>query len=88
MFIKFPFSVYFQVSFSAVPDALANVLAAGAIQSAVLLLRSGLANKSDQLGRNFMNHNSSAILALSPFRLGEQPNIRVGVAMITKLAPL
>ena len=23
------------------------------------------------------------ILALSPFRLGEQPNIRVGVAMIT-----
>jgi hypothetical protein len=23
------------------------------------------------------------VLALSPFRLGEQPNIRVGVAMIT-----
>ncbi|TCM47438.1 choline dehydrogenase-like flavoprotein [Rhizobium sp. PP-F2F-G48] len=49
------------------------VLAAGAVQSAVLLLRSanarfstGLANSSDQVGRNFMNHNSSAVLALSP----------------------
>lgn len=42
------------------------VLAAGAIQSAVLLLRSGLANKSDQLGRNFMNHNSTAIIGVSP----------------------
>jgi choline dehydrogenase-like flavoprotein len=44
------------------------------VQSAVLLLRSasdkfpkGLANSSDQVGRNFMNHNSSAILAISPF---------------------
>lgn len=51
------------------------VLAAGAIQSAVLLLASanadhpnGLANRSDQVGRNFMNHNSSAVLALHPFR--------------------
>jgi choline dehydrogenase-like flavoprotein len=50
------------------------VLSAGAVQSAVLLLRSanarypkGLANSSDQVGRNFMNHNSSAILAVSPF---------------------
>ena len=49
------------------------VLAAGAVQSAVLLLRSanarfpkGLANSSDQVGRNFMNHNSSAVLAVSP----------------------
>ncbi len=42
------------------------VLAAGAIQSAVLLLRSGLANKSDQVGRNFMNHNASAIVGVSP----------------------
>ena len=51
------------------------VLAAGAVQSAALLLRSacdafptGLANSSDQVGRNFMNHNCSAILALHPFR--------------------
>jgi choline dehydrogenase-like flavoprotein len=49
------------------------VLAAGAIQSAALLMGSaneghpnGLANSSDQVGRNFMNHNSSAVLALHP----------------------
>lgn len=49
------------------------VLAAGAVQTAALLLRSadatrpnGLANSSDQVGRNFMNHNSSAVLALHP----------------------
>ena len=49
------------------------VLSAGAVQSAVLLLRSttdrypkGLANASDQVGRNFMNHNCSAVLAVSP----------------------
>lgn len=44
------------------------VLAAGAVQSTVLLLRSGLANSSDQVGRNFMNHNTSAVLALHPLR--------------------
>jgi choline dehydrogenase-like flavoprotein len=44
------------------------VLAAGAVQSAVLLLRSGLANSSDQVGRNFMNHNTSAVLGFHPFR--------------------
>lgn len=51
------------------------VLAAGAVQSAALLLASaddahpsGIANKSDQVGRNFMNHNCSAVLALHPFR--------------------
>lgn len=51
------------------------VLAAGAVQSAALLLKSandncptGLANRSDQVGRNFMNHNCSAVLALHPFR--------------------
>ena len=44
------------------------VLSAGAVNSAVLLLRSGLANRSDQVGRNFMNHNCSAVLAVSPFR--------------------
>jgi choline dehydrogenase-like flavoprotein len=44
------------------------VLSAGAVNSAVLLLRSGLANRSDQVGRNFMNHNCSAVLAVSPLR--------------------
>ncbi len=51
------------------------VLAAGAVQSAALLLASandncptGLANRSDQVGRNFMNHNCSAVLALHPLR--------------------
>ncbi|GAA6179197.1 GMC family oxidoreductase [Shimia sp. NS0008-38b] len=50
-------------------------LAAGAVQTAALLLRSanetypvGLANTSDQVGRNFMNHNCSAVLALHPLR--------------------
>ncbi len=51
------------------------VLAAGAVQTAALLLRSatescsaGAANSSDQVGRNFMNHNCSAVLALHPMR--------------------
>ncbi|MFS8146164.1 FAD-dependent oxidoreductase [Rhizobium sp. BR 249] len=46
-------------------------VAAGAVQTSALLLRSanaahpmGLANSSDQLGRNFMNHNTSAMLVL------------------------
>ncbi|MEM1265592.1 MAG: GMC family oxidoreductase [Pseudomonadota bacterium] len=52
------------------------ILAAGAVNSAVLLLRSateafprGLANRSDQVGRNFMNHNTHAMMALHPLRL-------------------
>lgn len=51
------------------------VLAAGAVNSATLLLASaseryphGLANRSDQVGRNFMNHNCSAVIALHPGR--------------------
>ncbi|NNJ68911.1 MAG: GMC family oxidoreductase [Boseongicola sp.] len=51
------------------------VLAAGAVQSAALLLSSanenypaGVSNGSDQVGRNFMNHNCSAVLALHPLR--------------------
>lgn len=51
------------------------VLCAGAVMSAALLLASanddnptGIANRSDQVGRNFMNHNLSAVLALHPFR--------------------
>jgi choline dehydrogenase-like flavoprotein len=49
------------------------ILAAGAVNSAALLLRSaggahkkGLANGSDQVGRNFMNHNCSAMIAIDP----------------------
>jgi choline dehydrogenase-like flavoprotein len=49
------------------------VLSAGAINSAVLLLASaceaapaGIANRSDTVGRHFMNHNSSAMLAVDP----------------------
>ncbi|TGQ36983.1 MULTISPECIES: GMC family oxidoreductase [unclassified Mesorhizobium] len=48
-------------------------VAAGAVQTAALLLRSangahprGLANGSDQLGRNFMNHNTTAMLTIDP----------------------
>lgn len=51
------------------------VLAAGAVRSTAILLASadehhptGLANLSGQVGRNFMNHNCSAVLALHPFR--------------------
>ncbi|MBE2278508.1 MAG: GMC family oxidoreductase [Rhodobacteraceae bacterium] len=50
-------------------------LAAGAVMSSALLLASadaanpgGLANRSDQVGRNFMNHNLSAVIGISPFR--------------------
>ena len=48
------------------------VVACGAINSAALLLRSandthpnGLANRSDVVGRHYMAHNNSALLALS-----------------------
>lgn len=51
------------------------VLSAGAILSAALLLASadadhphGLANRSDQVGRNFMNHNLTGMVAYNPFR--------------------
>ena len=43
-----------------------TVLAAGAVQSAALLLRSGVANGNDQVGRCFMNHNATALLAIDP----------------------
>jgi choline dehydrogenase-like flavoprotein len=50
-------------------------LCAGAVMSAALLLASanddhptGLANRSDQVGRNFMNHNLTAMIAFNPFR--------------------
>ena len=51
------------------------VVSAGAVQTAAVLLASrddnfpaGLANGSGQLGRNFMNHNCSAVLAMHPLR--------------------
>ena len=51
------------------------VLSAGAINSAALLQRSatarhpkGLANSSDAVGRYFMNHNCTGLMALHPFR--------------------
>lgn len=51
------------------------VLAAGAILSSALLLASanadhpnGLANGSDQVGRNFMNHNLTGMIAYNPLR--------------------
>lgn len=49
------------------------ILSAGAIRSATLLISSadgrnpsGLANSSDQVGRNFMNHNATFMLAIDP----------------------
>lgn len=49
------------------------VVACGAINSAALLLKSaneqhpdGLANSSDQVGRNLMKHNHSALIAIAP----------------------
>jgi len=49
------------------------ILAAGAVRSSALLLQSadeknpqGLANRCDQVGRNFMNHNASAVIAFNP----------------------
>ncbi len=52
------------------------VLSAGAINSAALLLRSatpqhprGLANSSDGVGRHYMTHNTTALLAVHPFKI-------------------
>ena len=45
------------------------ILSAGAVNSAALLLASrdgGVANRSDAVGRYFMNHNCSAVLAIDP----------------------
>lgn len=40
------------------------ILAAGAVSSAALWLRSDLPNSSDQVGRNYMCHQSQAVLAV------------------------
>nr|WP_295787634.1 GMC family oxidoreductase [Rhodoferax sp.] len=52
------------------------VLSAGAINSAALLLRSanvrnprGLANHSDVVGRHYMTHNTTALMAVHPFKI-------------------
>lgn len=52
------------------------VVACGAVNSAALLLRSangrwprGVANSSDQVGRNYMVHNNSVLIAVDPARL-------------------
>ena len=49
------------------------VVACGAVNSAALLLRSGndafptgLANRSDQVGRNYMVHNNAVLIAIDP----------------------
>lgn len=42
------------------------VLAAGAVNTAKVLLRSGIANSSDQVGRHYMAHNSRAVMSISP----------------------
>jgi choline dehydrogenase-like flavoprotein len=45
------------------------ILSAGAVNSAAILLASrdgGVANRSDAVGRYFMNHNCSAVLAIDP----------------------
>jgi choline dehydrogenase-like flavoprotein len=52
------------------------VVSCGAVNSAALLLRSGnerhpdgLANSSGQVGRNYMVHNNSVMVAISPWRV-------------------
>lgn len=57
-------------------EATTFVLAAGAVNSAVVMLRSasarhprGLANSSGLLGRNYMVHNSTFVVAVDPRRL-------------------
>ena len=55
------------------------VLAAGAVNSAAILLRSvhtkhpdGLANGSGMVGRHYMNHNCTAVMAVRPFRANQE----------------
>lgn len=56
-------------------EANAVVVSCGAVNSAALLLRSatdrhpkGLANSSDQVGRNYMVHNNSIMVGINPLR--------------------
>lgn len=52
-----------EVKAEVVVRAKAVVLAAGAVQTPVLLLKNGLANRSGQVGRNFACHPSLGIMA-------------------------
>ena len=50
------------------------ILSAGAVNSAALLLASsdkGIANRSGAVGRHFMNHNCSAVLAIDPLTIND-----------------
>ena len=56
------------------------VLAAGAVNSVAILLRSvhakhpsGLANSSGMVGRHYMNHNCTAVMAIRPLRANREP---------------
>ena len=56
------------------------VLTAGAVNSAAILLRSvhakhpsGLANSSGMVGRHYMNHNCTAVMAIRPLRANREP---------------
>ncbi|OAP21583.1 MULTISPECIES: GMC oxidoreductase [Amycolatopsis] len=44
------------------------ILAAGAANTAALLLRSGVANSSDLVGRNYMVHNTTFLVGVHPLR--------------------
>ena len=44
------------------------ILAAGAVNTAKILLASGIANSSDQVGRNYMYHRSRAVMSIGPER--------------------
>jgi choline dehydrogenase-like flavoprotein len=44
------------------------ILAAGAANTAALLLRSGVGNSSDLVGRNYMVHNTTFLVGMHPFR--------------------
>lgn len=44
------------------------IVSCGAINSAALLLKSEVANSSDQVGRNFTKHNQSGLTAIDPLK--------------------
>lgn len=55
------------------------VLAAGAVQTPLLLLRSGLANSSGQVGKNFACHPSTLVVADYPDRVDSWQGALLGV---------
>ena len=60
------------------------VISAGSVNTAALLLRSGVANSSDQVGRNFMMHNNSHIAAVDMRRKNAAVSVGIidGVPML------